>query len=148
MAREANKQVETAQKHTNNEVLMAAEELVGVIDLDNPTIIIHPTIQEPIVGYTLHYVLLNFSKMSNGCSAIAEVHQGGLSKPTHLIIPNMPEAEQLVGIMNKNLPVSCFTLCRSKAYSKISLIVSSETIVKQQCWPTCPPAPGILQIES
>jgi hypothetical protein len=47
------------------------------------------------MSYILCYVLLNFVKMSNGCFAIVEVHQGGLSKPTHIIIPNMPEAEQL-----------------------------------------------------
>ncbi len=43
---------------------------------------------------------------------------------------------------------SCFTLWRSKAYPKISLIVSSGTLVKQQCWPICPNAPGILWIGS
>jgi hypothetical protein len=39
MAREAKKQVET----NHYEVLMMAEELVGVIDLDHPTTILHPT---------------------------------------------------------------------------------------------------------
>ncbi len=43
MAREANKQAKMAQKHINYEVLMMAEELVGVIDLDHPTTILHPT---------------------------------------------------------------------------------------------------------
>ncbi len=43
MARVAKKQVEMAQKHTNYEVLIIAEELVRVIDLDHPTTILHPT---------------------------------------------------------------------------------------------------------
>jgi hypothetical protein len=90
MAREAKKQVEMVQKHTNYEVSTMAEELVRVIHLDHPTTILYPTTQKPIVSYTLHYVLLNFVKTSNGCSAIVELHQGGLSKPTHIIIPNMP----------------------------------------------------------
>ena len=41
--------------------------------------------------------------MSDGCAAIAEAHQSAISKPTHLIVPNTPEAERLVGMMNKNL---------------------------------------------
>ncbi len=145
MAREVKKQVGAAQKHTNYEVLMMAEGFVGVIDLDHPTTILYPTTQKHILSYTLRYVHLNFIKMSGCCFAIAEVHQGGLFKPTHIIIPNMPEAEQLVGTMNKNLPAFLFTLCRSKAYPKTSLIASSSgTLMKQQCWPTCSAAPGIL----
>jgi hypothetical protein len=42
--------------------------------------------------------------MSDECPAIAEVHQQGLSMLTHLVVPNTPEAKQLVGMMNKNLP--------------------------------------------
>jgi hypothetical protein len=87
---------------------MMVEELVGVIDLDHPTTILHPTTHKPIVSYTLCYVLMNFVKMSNSCSMIVEVHQGGLSKPTYINIPNKPEAEQLVRMMNKNLPAFLF----------------------------------------
>jgi hypothetical protein len=42
--------------------------------------------------------------MSDGHSLIAEAHQGDISLPTHLIIPNTPEAERLISMMNKNLP--------------------------------------------
>ncbi len=35
---------------------------------------------------------------------IAETHQEDILKPTHIIIPNTPEAERMVGMMNKNLP--------------------------------------------
>jgi hypothetical protein len=70
------------------------------------------------VSYTLRYVLLNYVKLSNGCSAIAEVHQGGISKPTHIIIPNTPEAEQLVGMMNKNLPAFLFHTLKEQGLPK------------------------------
>jgi hypothetical protein len=117
LAGEAKKQVEMAQKHTNYEVSIMVEELVGVIDPDHPRTILHPTTQKSIVSYTLRYVFLNFVKMSDGCSAIAEVHQGELSKPTHIIIPNMPEAEQLVGMMNKNLPVFLFHTLQEQGFA-------------------------------
>ncbi len=100
----AKRQVEVAQKHTNYEVLMMPEELVGMINLDHGAPIMHPTTGLYVVSYTLHYVLLNFVKMSDGHSLIAEAHQGDISMPTHIIIPNTPEAERLIGMMNKNLP--------------------------------------------
>ncbi len=59
-------------------------------------------------SYSLRHILLNFIKMSDGCTAIAEAHQQGISMPTHLVVPNMPEAEHLTGMMNKNLPAFLF----------------------------------------
>jgi hypothetical protein len=103
-ASEAKRQVETAQKHVNYEVSITAEELVGMIDLDHLTEIRHPTSGKVVARYSLRRVLLNFIKTSDECPAIAEAHQQGLSMPTHLVVPNTPEAERLVGMMNKNLP--------------------------------------------
>ncbi len=101
---EAKRQVEVAQKHTNYEVLMTPEELVGVINLDHISPIMHPTTGLHVVSYSLCYVLMNFVKMSNGHALIAKAHQADISLPMHIIIPNTPEAERLVSMMNKNLP--------------------------------------------
>jgi hypothetical protein len=87
---------------------MTAEELAGVINLDHLTDIKHPTSGKVVAQYSLRHVLLNLIKMNNGCPAIAEAHQQDLLMPTHLIIPNTPEAEKLVGMMNKNLPAFLF----------------------------------------
>jgi hypothetical protein len=57
-----------------------------------------------VARYALRQVLLNFIKMNDGCPAIAEAHQQDLLMPTHLVVPNTPEAEWLIGMMNKNLP--------------------------------------------
>ncbi len=48
-------------------------------------------------------VLLYYLKMQDGHSMIAEVHQEDLCKPTHIIIPQVEEAERMVSMMNKNL---------------------------------------------
>jgi hypothetical protein len=96
--------VETAQKHVNYEVSMTAEDLAGVINLDHMTEIKHPISSKVVAHYSLWHVLLTFIKMSDGCPAIAEAHQQELSMPTHLVVPNTPEAERLIGMMNKNLP--------------------------------------------
>ena len=103
-ASEAKRQVEIAQKHTNYEVSMTEEELVGVIDLDYDSKIFHPTTGKEVGSYSLRYALINFVKMSDGRPAIAEAHQCGISKPTHLIIPTTPEAERMITMTNKNLP--------------------------------------------
>jgi hypothetical protein len=108
MASEAKHQVETAQKHINYEVSKTAEELAGVIDLDHLTAIIHPTSGKVVARYSLWHILLIFIKMSDGCAAIAEAHQQDLSMPVHLIVPNTPEVERLIEMMNKNLPAFLF----------------------------------------
>jgi hypothetical protein len=105
---ETKRQVETAQKHINYEVSMTAEELAGVIDLDRLTAIVHPTSGKVVARYSLLHILLNFIKMSNGCAGFAEAHQQDLSMPMHLVVPNTPEAEHLIGMMNKNLPAFLF----------------------------------------
>jgi hypothetical protein len=112
-AREAKKQAEMVQKHTNYEVLMTAEELVGVIDLDHPTRILNPNTQKSIVSYTSCYVLLNFLKMRwllRDCGGTS----GWNIQTNHIIIPNTPEAEQLVGMMNKNLPAFLFHILQEQ----------------------------------
>ena len=101
---EAKCQVEVAQKHTNYEVSMSPEELVGVINLDHFSSIMHPITGLHVISYSLRQVLRNFIKMSRDHALIAEAHQANISLPTHIIIPNTPEAECLVGMMNKNLP--------------------------------------------
>jgi hypothetical protein len=103
-ASEAKKQVEIAQKHTNYEVSMTAEDLVGVIDLDYASEVRHPTSGKLVGRYSLRYALLNFVKMGDGRPAIAEAHQSDIAKPTFLVVPNTPEAERMIGMMNKNLP--------------------------------------------
>ncbi len=90
----AKRQVEVAQKHTNYEVSMMPEELVDVINRDHPAPIMHPTTGRHVVSYTLCYVQLNFVKMSDGDSLIAEAHQSDISMPTHHIIPNTPKVER------------------------------------------------------
>jgi hypothetical protein len=50
----------------NTENHMMSEDLVGVINLDEPTKIIHPTSGELIGSLTLRYVILNYMKMHDG----------------------------------------------------------------------------------
>jgi hypothetical protein len=103
-AREAKRQVDVAQSHTNYQLSMVAEELVGVVNLDEPLAIIHPESGREIGQLSLRTALLNYLKMQDGHPMIAEIHQEDICKPTHIIVPQTEEAERMVGMMNKNLP--------------------------------------------
>jgi hypothetical protein len=83
---------------------MVAEELVGVVSLDEPIDVIHPTTYGIVGSLMLRTVLLNYLKMKDGYPMIMEVHQEDLCKPTHVIVPQTKEEERMIGMVNKNLP--------------------------------------------
>ncbi len=103
-ASEAKQQVDVAQAHTNYQLSMVAEELVGVTKLDKQVDIFNLTTHESVGRLSLCMVLLNYLKMQDDYPMIAEVHQEDLCKPTHIIIPQAKDAERMIGIMNMNLP--------------------------------------------
>lgn len=110
-AREARKQVEVAQSHTNNQVSMVGDELSGIINVDATADVLHPLTGEQFETYSLHQILMHFIKMGDGCQAIAEVHQKNIQHPTYVVIPNTKDAEVILSMMNRNLPAYlCFTL--------------------------------------
>ena len=52
----------------------------------------------------LCYVLYKYVKMDDGHSLIAEAHKRGHTVSVDIVIPNTPEAETMVAMMNKQLP--------------------------------------------
>jgi hypothetical protein len=72
---------------------------------------------------------MNFLKMSDGHSLVAEVYQSNISKPTHIIIPNTPEAERLVGMMNKNLPAFLSNMLKEQGFPKEFI----KDLIKKSC---------------
>ncbi len=63
--REAKRQVDVAQAHTNYQVSMVCKELMGVILLDESKEITRPTTGKSLGTYSLRYVLLNYLKMKD-----------------------------------------------------------------------------------
>ena len=53
---------------------------------------------------SLRHVLYKYVKMDDGHSLISEAHQRGHMGSVDIVIPNTPEAETMVAIMNKQLP--------------------------------------------
>ena len=102
--REAKRQVDVAQAHTNYQLSLVIEELSGIVSLDEPQEIHDPETGKTIGVMTLRMVLMNYLKMEDGHPMIAEAHQEDICKPTYIIVPQTEEAERMVGMMNKNLP--------------------------------------------
>ncbi len=103
-AREAKRQVDVAQMHTNYQMSMMGEELAGVICLDEATDIMHAVNGNKISTLSLRFVLLNYLQMEDGHPTIAEVHQESIMMPNYVVIPNTPMVERMLLMMNKNLP--------------------------------------------
>jgi hypothetical protein len=54
---------------------------------------------------TLHKLLLQYIQLINEHQLLAEIHQSGLVMgKVQAVIPNTPEAEQMILMMNKNFP--------------------------------------------
>jgi hypothetical protein len=100
----AKRQVDVAQSHTNYQMSMTIDKLVGIIKLNKLVKIVHPTTFKMVGTLTICMILLNYLKMQNGYPVIAEVHQEDTCVPTHVIIPQAKEAERMVCMMHKNLP--------------------------------------------
>jgi hypothetical protein len=87
LAREAKRQANVAQSHTNYQISMTSKELEGITALDEQVNIIHPATSEIVGLLSLCMVLLNYLKMQDGHPIIAEVHQEDYCKPAYVIIP-------------------------------------------------------------
>jgi hypothetical protein len=73
--RETKNQVNLAQSHTNYQMSMTAEDLIGVILLNETLNIIHPVTKTVSSMLSLWNILLHYLKMSDGHSMIAKTHQ-------------------------------------------------------------------------
>ena len=77
---------------------------VVVLDIQQPFYSFNsPLIQ---VGYmSLRHVLYHHMKLAEGYSLIAEVHQESELDSVDIVVPDIPEEEVMVSMMNKQLSV-------------------------------------------
>ncbi len=97
--------IKVSQRHTNYQCLMLVEDVQGITDLDVPVGIYQEGSTKCLGHLSVQQAMLKYMKMSDGHQLIVEVHQASLLVgPVHIIIPNSPEVERMVIMMNKNLP--------------------------------------------
>ena len=83
---------------------MIYDGLVGINDLDTQVPFYAETDADKVMGHmTLRYVLYRFVKVSGGHPLFGKIHQENALASVDVAIPNAPEAETMVAMMNKNL---------------------------------------------
>ena len=94
-----------ANHHINFHSSMTSDSLVGIYNLDGEGSIRHVVTRKVLKKMSLRQALYSFFKLKDGHSLFAEIHARG-SGGADVVIPNTPEAEVMVGHMNKN--IACF----------------------------------------
>jgi hypothetical protein len=84
---EAKRQSDKPQAHTNYQVSMVLEALIGIVDISDSADFLHPVTRQPVGNMTLHQVLLKYFKLSNRHSKIAKVHPANPALETTIISP-------------------------------------------------------------
>ncbi len=121
-----------AQLHTNYQCLMILGELVGITDLNMLAELYQPGVSTPL-RFNLWLVLLCFVQIGNGHRLFAKVHQSNeVMGRVQAVIPNTPEDEQMVIMMNKNLPAYVGFSFRDQGLPELFLL----ELLKQSCCST------------
>ena len=76
--------------------------------------------------------MLKKFKMSDGSSLIAEVHQRGPMGVVDVIVPNTPEAEAMILMMNRHLPAFCFHYLTGQGVDETFVM----DLLREACCPT------------
>ena len=77
---------------------------MGIIDFDVTETVYSALDSSKLVAtMNLRHVLYNYFNMEDGHSLIAKAHQRGYMGSVNIVIPNTPEAETMVEMMNKQL---------------------------------------------
>jgi hypothetical protein len=103
--------VKVAMRHTNYQCSMTLETIAGITDLDGLAPMYDEEDEVTILGvYSLRAVLLEYFKLESGHHLIAEIHQeaGVPMAPVVVAVPATPEAETIVGMMNKQFPAYAY----------------------------------------
>ena len=92
------------RRHVNYHSSMIYDGLVGINNLDYDVPFYAESDADRVVGYmSLRFVLYRFIKLSGGHSLFGEIHQENSLASVEVAIPNAPEAETMVAMMNKNI---------------------------------------------
>jgi hypothetical protein len=103
--------ISMAKKHVNYEASMTYTGLVGIMHLDKEVAIKSVTDPTVTVGtLTCRQMLYSMVKLPGNppLPLICEIHQKSPISSIDIVIPNCPEAEAMVGMMNKNFAAYFF----------------------------------------
>ncbi len=107
--------IKVAQRHTSYQCTMMLEDITGIVYLNGTAAIKDNNTGNVIRVVSLRTLLLRYLHLSNGHQLIAEIHQAnGVMGPVQAVVPNSPEAEQMIMMMNKNFPAYVGNILRDQ----------------------------------
>ena len=84
---------------------MILEDIIGITNRNATARIFNNETGKYLRMLSLCQVLLRYLQLSDGHQLITEVHQSEeIMGPVQAVIPNTPEAERMILMMNKNVP--------------------------------------------
>jgi hypothetical protein len=121
-----------AQNHTNYQCSMILKDIVGITNLDGAADY-HQEGMHTTLCFTLRQILLRYVRLSDGHQFIAEVHQSyDVMSRIQAVIPNTPEAEEMILMTNKKIPAYMGNVLRDQGMPNLFLI----ELFKCSCCPT------------
>jgi hypothetical protein len=109
--------IKVAQHHTSYQCSMMLEDINGIVYLNGKTAVKDEITGNVIRVVSLRTLLLRYLHLSNGHQLIAEIHQAnGVMGPVQAVIPNTPEAERMIVMMNKNFPAYVGNVLRDQGF--------------------------------
>ncbi len=111
---------------------MILEDVVGITDLDGAAWLQDEGMTTPL-HLSLRKLLLQNIRLSNGHQLLAEIHQSSsVMGKVQAVIPNTPEAKQMILMMNKNCPAYVGNVLRNQGLPNSFLM----ELFRRLCCPT------------
>ena len=133
-----------SQKHMNYQCSMLLEDIISITDLEG-----QGKVSEELT-LSLRQILLNYVRLSDGHQLVAEVHQSyEVMGRVQAVIPNTPEAKQMILMMNKNFPAYLGNVLRDQGMPDdflLELLMCScdPTLIAKMNTCTWDPESGVL----
>jgi hypothetical protein len=101
---------------------MMLEDITGIVYLNGTAAIKVNNTRNVIRVVSLCTLLLRYLRLSNSHQLIAEIHQAnGVMGPVQAVVPNSPEAERMIIMLNKNFPAYVGNVLRDQGFNETFL---------------------------
>jgi hypothetical protein len=138
-----------AQVHCNYQCFMMLEDGASITNLNGQADLYETGMSMPL-RFMLRKLLLQYVCLSNGHQLLVEIHQSSnVMGRVQAVIPNTPEAKQMILMMNKNFPAYMGHVLHDQGLPKTFLMElfrcsCCPTMMSEMSSCTCDPNSGIL----
>ncbi len=120
-----------AQVHCNYQCAMVLKDVTGITNLNGHADLYQEGMSKPL-RFTLRKLLLQYLRLSDGGQLLAEIHQSSkVMGRVQVVVPNSPEAEQMILMMNKKFPATWGMSSVTRVYQNPSLWSCSDACAAQ-----------------